>query len=111
MMEGKQIKACSLCGETDHNKRTCPQKPIDDIFVRKDTYITEEIDINPKKEYLIRDLVDREAYDINEDLFRNWLILKRPIQLKEVRYVIDKGLNKGSILLYLKLAKDIDNYY
>jgi hypothetical protein len=110
-MEGKPIKTCSLCGETDHNKRTCPQKHIEDTFVREETYITEEVIINPKKESLIQDLLDRDAYDIDEDLFLDWLHLRRPIKLKELRYTMDRGLTKNSIQLYLKLAKDIDDYY
>jgi len=109
-MEGKQVKACSLCGETNHNKRTCPQKPIEDTSVREN-YIEEEITISPKKDIFINDLLDRESYDIPSGIFETWLHTYRPCPLREVRYVIDKGLSKDSILLYLKLSKDIDIYY
>ena len=110
-------KKCSLCGETDHNKRTCPQKPIEDTFIRED-YIEEAIDVSPKKEVFINDLLDRESYDIPCDLFKHWLNNRntslnnrKPCQLKEVRYVLDKGLNKESVKLYLELVSDIEDLY
>ena len=71
-MERKKSIQCSLCGEQDHNKRTCPQKTIEDT-VAIDNYITEEVVINSQKGYFIRDLLDRDAYDIEVDLFRYWL--------------------------------------
>jgi len=116
-MESKKAIRCSLCGAMDHNKRTCPQKHIEDTFARGDNrlkqcdYIEEEIEINSKKESFIRDLLDKESYDITNDLFKNWLQSRRPIQLKELRYVMDKGLSKDSIKLYLELANEIDSYY
>jgi len=111
-MESKKLITCSLCGENDHNKRTCPQRPIEDTFIREDnTYVTEEIILDPKKELLIKDLLDRESYDIDNDLFRCWIQVKRPIQLKELKYVMDIGLSRDSIKLYLELANDIDSYY
>ena len=111
-MEGKKSMKCSLCGENDHNKWTCPQKPIEDTFIREDdTYVTEEIIINPKRELLIRDLLDSESYDIDNDLFRYWIQVKRPIQLKELKYVMDTGLSRDSLKLYLELSHDIDSYY
>ena len=40
----KRSYRCSQCGEKDHNKRTCPHKPIEDTFIREDdTYVIEEI--------------------------------------------------------------------
>ena len=116
-MESKKLIKCSLCGEIDHNKRTCPLKPIEDTTIRGynrpkgENYIEEEIEISSKKEYLILDLLDKESYDINTDLFKHWLQFRRPIQLKELRYVMDKGLSKDSIKLYIELANDIDSYY
>ena len=109
-MEDKKIKKCSLCDVVGHNIRTCPLKPIDDTFVRDD-YIHEEVVINPKKEIFIKDLLDRDAYDISKDLFRYWLKLGRPIQLKELKYVMDRGLSNDSIKLYIELANDIDELY
>jgi len=109
-MEDKKIKKCSLCDEAGHNIRTCPTKPIDDTFIRDD-YVHEEVVINSKKELLMQDLLNRDAYDISTDLFRNWLQLRRPIQLKELRYVIDRGLSNDSIKLYIELVNDIDELY
>jgi len=109
-MERKRQIQCSLCGETDHNKRSCPKKPIEDTYVKDNNYITEEVIIHPKKDHFIRDLLDRDAYDIEIDLFRYWL-QDRPILLKELKYVIDKGLSNDSLKLYIELAKDINSYY
>jgi len=108
-MEGKKVKSCSICGETTHNRRTCPQKPIDDIFVRENEQ--EVIDISDNKKALIRHLLERESYEIEPDIFEIWLHNNRPCPLKEVRYVMDKGLNKDSIMLYLRIAGSIDSYY
>jgi len=110
-MEGKKSMKCSLCGEGDHNKRTCPQKTIEDTFIRECNYIEESIEINPKKELFIQDLLDRDAYDIEADIFEVWLHNNRPCKLKEVRYTMDKGLNKDSVILYLRIVKDINIYY
>ena len=35
----------------------------------------------------------------------------RPIQLKELKYVMDRGLSNDSIKLYIELANDIDELY
>jgi len=113
-MEGKKVIKCSLCGETTHNKRTCPQKPIDDIFKRDGTseeYIEESVTILPRKDILINDLLDKQAYDIDSDIFEVWLHTKRPCLLKEVKYTMDTGLNKESVMLYLRIVGDIDAYY
>mgnify|MGYP005685356021 CR=1 FL=1 len=32
----KKKTTCSLCGETGHNKRSCPKKPIEDIAINDD---------------------------------------------------------------------------
>ena len=32
----KKKTTCSLCGETGHNKRSCPKKPIEDISINDD---------------------------------------------------------------------------
>lgn len=110
-MENKKITKCSICGETDHNKRTCPHKPIDDIRPMEKEYIEEKVDISYKKELLMKDLLEREAYEIHPQLFTMWLISKRPIDLKELKYVYDKGFNKDSLKLYLELVNMIEEYY
>ena len=101
---------CSICGKTDHNKRTCPCKPISDIS-RNELYIQEEISISTKKENFINDLLDKEAYSISDKIFMLWLKNKKPIKQSEVKYVCNKGLNIDSIKLYLEVIKDIDSYY
>ena len=112
-MEETRKKKCSLCGERGHNKQTCPRKPIDDIDVRdtKNDFIEEEVIIEPVKERLIGDLLDREAYDIQVSLFKCWLIHKRPCPLKEIRTVVDKGLHTDSVKLYIELVSDINEFY
>ena len=104
-------KHCSICGSTNHNKRTCPNKPIEDSHVRGTTYVEEPVSITPKRERLIQHLLEREAYMIHPDLFTQWLSYKCPVSLKELRYVLDTGLNNESMELYMKLAKDIDTLF
>jgi len=116
-MEGKKLIKCSLCGETTHNKRTCPRKPIDNTFMKddnndnKEEYVVESITILPKRSILIKDLLDKQDYDINSDIFEAWLHSSRSCPLKEIKYTMDKGLNKESIMLYLRIVGDIDSYY
>ena len=111
---------CSICGKTDHNKRTCPQRPIEDIRAMNDKtmddkateeYITEKVVISDKKELFMKDLEERESYEIHPQLFTMWLMSKRPIQLKELRYVYDKGFSSDSLQLYLDLVNMIEDYY
>lgn len=121
---------CSICGKTDHNKRTCPQRPIEDIRAMNEKtindktmddksmddkateeYITEKVVISDKKELFMKDLEERESYEIHPQLFTMWLMSKRPIQLKELRYVYDKGFSRDSLQLYLDLVNMIEDYY
>ena len=123
-MEGekptKMTRKCSTCGESGHNSRSCPQKQIDDTFVRGNTierdnteyeYVEETISENPKRDSLILHLLDRQAYGIEPDIFEVWLHNDRPCQLKDVKYIMNRNLNKDSILLYLRILKDIDILY
>ena len=126
-----KIRKCGLCNEPGHNKSTCPHREIDDTFVRakpevahrpevrdtqpevrdKQEVIEETIEISDKRERLIHDLLECESYDIDSGLFMVWLQLKKPITLKEMRYTIDKGLRKPSVILYMKIVEAIDDYY
>ena len=108
-MEGKHH--CSICGENDHNKRTCPNKPISDVSIKRDSFINEEITISKKKEQFINDLLDKESYDIPSDIFLHWIHIKRPIKLAEIQYVMNCGLNNDSIKLYLNVVESIDELY
>ena len=109
----KRIMRCSICQSTEHNKTTCPKRLINDTFIREEEqdYIEETIEISDNKEALIKHLLERESYEIETDIFEVWLHNDRPCPLKEVKYVIDKKLNKDSIMLYLRIVKDIDIYY
>jgi hypothetical protein len=107
-MEGKHH--CSICGGYNHNKRTCPNKPIDDISKRQDTFIHEEI-IYEKKEQFITDLLEKESYDIPDDIFIHWLQGKKPTRLAEIQYIMNRGLNKDSIKLYLTMVPSIEELY
>ena len=121
----KKITRCSLCGEINHNKRTCPNRTIEDTRSivedprsivedprsTDEEYITEKVDISDKKDKFMKDLLEREAYDIHPLVFTMWLKTKRPIQLKELKYVQEKGLNRDSLNLYLDLVSMIDEYY
>tara|TARA_Y100000768_G_scaffold305175_1_gene239081 strand:+ start:1617 stop:1970 length:354 start_codon:yes stop_codon:yes gene_type:complete len=107
-----RITRCGICQSTEHNRRTCPQRIINDTFVREEQeYIEETIEISDNKEALIRHLLERESYEIEPDIFEVWLHNNRPCPLKEVKYVIDKGLNKDSIMLYLRIVGALDSYY
>ena len=113
----KRIMRCSICQSTEHNKTTCPQRVINDTFIREEQdyieqdYIEETIEISDNKEALIKHLLEREAYEIETDIFEVWLHNDRPCPLKEVKYVIDKKLNKDSIMLYLRIVGDLETYY
>lgn len=108
-----RITRCGICQSTEHNRRTCPQRIINDTFVREQNqeYIEETIEISDDKEALIKHLLERESYEIEPDIFEVWLHNNRPCPLKEVKYVIDKGLNKDSIMLYLRIVGALDSYY
>jgi len=126
-MEGKKIRVCGQCGESGHDKRTCPQKEVDDTSLREvddtslrevddtslrevnEEYIEESITIDPKREVLIKLLLDREAYEISTDVFEMWLINKRPCNLKEVKHLMDRNLNTDSIIFYLRMLEGIDS--
>jgi hypothetical protein len=106
----KKKTTCSLCGETGHNKRSCPKKPIEDITINDDI-IEERIDISDisdTREILIDDLLDKQSYDIPYDIFKAWYPKKYLCKQKEIRYLIDRKLNKDSIQLYLEMLEDFD---
>jgi len=112
------MKACSICKSTEHNKRTCPQRIKDTSFRVNNgangangEYTEESIMIDPKREVLIKHLLDREAYEIESDTFEVWLHNNRPCHLGEVKHVMDRGLSRESIMMYLRIAGDIDTYY
>ena len=47
----KRIMKCSICQSTEHNKTTCPQRLINDTFIREEQdYIEETIEISDNKE-------------------------------------------------------------
>ena len=49
----------------------------------------------------MNDLLERESYDINHRIFKLWLKNKRPIKLKELKYVCDRGMNIDNLLIYI----------
>ena len=103
----KKKTTCSLCGEIGHNKRSCPKKPIEDISI-KDDMIEERIDVSDTREILIDDLLDKQSYDIPNDIFKVWYPKKYLCKQKEIRYLMNRGLNKDSIQLYLEMLEDFD---
>tara|TARA_B110000503_G_C6981338_1_gene343359 strand:- start:215 stop:616 length:402 start_codon:yes stop_codon:yes gene_type:complete len=133
-MEGikpTHTKTCSLCGEQGHNKRSCPQKPIEDTFVRDsvdDVYDVDDVDdvddVNDKyieveetvstsikEDSLISHLFECQGYGIDTDIFEIWLRTGKPCPLKNIKYTMDEGLRKYYIIAYLRILTDIDNYY
>ena len=69
----KKKTTCSLCGETGHNKRSCPKKPIEDIAINDDM-IEERIDISNTREILIDDLINNRM--IYPTIYLNYGILE-----------------------------------
>lgn len=121
----KQIKSCSLCGIQGHNKRSCPQKPIDDTFVRENTDIRDNTDVRDNTEYieveesiltshkediLIALLVEGQGYGIKPDIFEAWLLSGRPCPLKNIKYTMEnKGIKKDYMMVYLKYISALDS--
>lgn len=115
----KQIH-CSNCNQPGHNRLTCPMKKISDMRqeMRQEMSdkqskeeINEEITLDPKREQLIQDLIEKEEYSIPTTVFRDWLSYRRLCKLSEVRYLLDKQLNRDSLLLYFQTLESIDEYY
>ena len=74
-------------------------------------FIEESIMIDLKRKTLIKHLLDREAYEIDVNIFEVWLHNNRPCPLKEVKYAMERGLSDDSVMLYLRIVNDIDVYY
>ena len=115
-MESKK-RVCSICGETGHNKRSCPKVPIEDTFDPLDgqpveeEVIEERIELSKKRELLISDLLDRQSYDIPIDIFKLWLPKRTCCKQNEVKHILNMGLNKDSVILYLELAELVEELY
>ena len=114
-MESKK-RVCSICGEAGHNKRSCPKIPIEDTFVPfkrqpEEEVIEERIELSKKKELLISDLLDRQSYDIPIDIFKLWLPKRICCRQNEVKHILNMGLNKDSVILYLELAELVEELY
>jgi hypothetical protein len=111
-MESKK-RVCSICGETGHNKRSCPKIPIEDTFnpLGGDEVIEERIELSKKRELLISDLLDRQSYDIPIDIFKLWLPKRTCCKQNEVKHILNMGLNKNSVILYLDLAELVEELY
>jgi hypothetical protein len=120
IMESKK-RVCSNCGEAGHNKRSCPEIPIEDTFKPiEDTFkpldgdeevVEERIELSKKRELLISDLLDRQSYDIPIDIFKLWLPKRTCCRQNEVKHILNMGLNKDSVILYLELAELVEELY
>ena len=115
-MESKK-RVCSICGEAGHNKRSCPKVPIEDTFDPRnrqpveEEVIEERIELSKKRELLISDLLDRQSYDIPIDIFKLWLPKRTCCKQNEVKHILNMGLNKDSVILYLELVELVDELY
>jgi hypothetical protein len=115
-MESKK-RVCSICGEAGHNKRSCPKIPIEDTVVREadlfpeQEVIEERIELSKKRELLISDLLDRQSYDIPVDIFKLWLPKRTCCRQNEVKHILNMGLTKESVILYLDLAELVEELY
>jgi hypothetical protein len=115
-MESKK-RVCSICGEAGHNKRSCPKIPIEDTFDPlnlqpvEEEVIEERIELSKKRELLISDLLDRQSYDIPIDIFKLWLPKRTCCRQNEVKHILNMGLNKDSVILYLELAELVEELY
>jgi hypothetical protein len=113
-----KMYTCSLCGQQGHNKRSCPQKPIDDTFVRDNTdvreineyiEVEESILTSHKEDILIALLVEGQGYGIKPDIFEAWLLSGRPCPLKNVKYTTDQGIKKDYMMVYFKYISALDS--
>ena len=69
-----RITRCGICQSTEHNRRTCPQRLINDTFIREEQdYIEETIEISDNKEALIKHLLEREALLLGSQICRSYL--------------------------------------
>ena len=119
------MKHCSICGDTNHNKRTCPNKPIEDSYRIESNesnesnessdsmeYEEEIVTLPPKRDRLIHLLKERQEYAIHPTLFKLWMIpYRQPCPLQELRYVIDQGFTNESIELYLELCQQVEELF
>lgn len=114
-MDSKK-RVCSICGEAGHNKRSCPKIPIDDTVdeIHLDypgEVIEERIELSKKRELLISDLLDRQSYDIPVDIFKLWVPKRTCCRQNEVKHILNMGLTKESVKLYLELAELVEDLY
>ena len=120
-MDSVNTKHCSLCGDTGHNKRSCPQREVEDTTIRttnneqdneqdnESDY--EEITISKKKINLIKDLKIAQDFSIKGELFVYWLHKHKSCSLKEIKLCMDDGLNSEYTKLFIDCTSDIDEYY
>ena len=122
MEPSKKKMTCSHCGEKGHNKRSCPNKLIDDIdkgadinkrgdINKQNDCIEENIIISDKRDKLIDDLLERQAYDIPIDIFTLWYPKKNICKQNEIRYLLDRGINKDSMKLYLDIIEGMEDLF
>jgi hypothetical protein len=114
----RKIKSCSLCGQQGHNKRSCPQKPVDDTFVRDSSEQTSEqseyievvelVSTSSKEDILIALLVEGQEYGIDPDIFVSWFTMGRPCPLKNIKHTMNQGIKKYYMTVYLKLISSVD---
>jgi hypothetical protein len=112
----RKNKSCSICGQQGHNKRSCPQKPIDDTFVRGSSEQSEYIEIEESvsttsnEDILIALLVEGQEYGIDPDIFVTWYTMGRPCPLKNIKHTMNQGISKYYMTVYLKLISFDDTY-
>ena len=111
-----KIRSCSLCGQQGHNKRSCPQKTVDDTFVRDSSEQSEYIEVvesvstTSKEDILISLLLEGQEYGIDPDIFVTWFTMGRPCPLKNIKHTMNQGISKYYMTVYLKLISFDDTY-
>lgn len=112
----KQAKHCAICGETTHNRRTCPNKLIKDtspirLEESSDIFCEETLQLSNKRDKLIDDIHALQQYEINPTIGELWIKQKRIIDIKELKHIIDRGIHIDYIALYMDIVEDIEDLY